>query len=305
MLSLSTRLWDFARPEPLPDGPRGALPWAAAPFAKLVADAGVTRVHLDARIPEHRFEEVLRAVRDHGLAPHSIDGLAPQPAELTRHAPSPSRVPLANPDDSERHVSVRLHRKTIERAADAQIPIVVLTPGSIPMPAEMGVPAGERETRAYLTRRALEAPRYVDALRFALDELVPAAERQGRSLAIAIGATLDAVPSFQELRALLDEYRGAPLGAWLDGVAIWTLADCGIRRVDTWGELRTATLGIRIADVRDAREAVPGEGAIDQVAMAKALALPASAARVLDLGADHDLGRVRESISHVRTAWTS
>lgn len=261
-------------------------------------------MHLDARIPERRLEEVLRAVRDHGLAPGSIDGLSPQPAELSKHEPSASLVPLANPDESERRVAVRLHRKTIERATDASIPIVVLTPGRIAMPPAMTDPVGDRETRAYLERRALEAPRYVDALRFALDELVPAAERQGRRLAIAIDPSLAAVPSFQELRSLLEDFRGAPLGAWLDTVAMWSLADRGIRRVETWGELRAATLGVRVADIRNEQETVPGDGAIDQATMAKALSLPASAVRVVDLGAGHDLGRVRESVSHVRKVWS-
>ena len=303
MLALSTRLWDFARPEPLPDAPRGSLPWPAAPFAKLAADWGVDGIHLDARIPERRFEEVVGAIRDHGLAITSMDGLAPQPIDLARREPVPDLVPLANPDDSERRVAVRLHRATIERAADLAVPIVVLHPGRIELPADLEEPqSGERETRAYLSRRALEAPRFVDALRFALDELIPTAEKHGRVLAVAIDARLAAVPSFQELRAILSDFRGAPLRAWLDAVAIWQLEQRGIRRVESWSELQSHTAAIRIADRKDDTEAVPGEGALDHAGLAKALPVP-GAIRLLDLDARHDLGRVRDSLPIVRKAW--
>src|SRR5688500_14514335 len=125
--AISSRLWDFTRPEPLPDAPRSALPCAAAPFAKMVADFGADAVELDASVPEHRFEDVVRAVRDHGLSVLSLEALCPHPADLARHAPRPGLVPLANPDESERRTAVRLHRKTIELADEITAPFVVLT----------------------------------------------------------------------------------------------------------------------------------------------------------------------------------
>lgn len=303
-LTISTRLWDFSRPEPLPDGPRGALPWPAVPFAKLAADLGCDGVHLDARIPDHRFEEVIAAIRAHGLALASIDGLSPQPAELARHEPAADLVPLANPDESERRVAIRLHRRTIERASEISVPLVVLTAGRIPLPADLADPAGERETRATLARRSLEAPRYVDALRFALDELLPVAEGLGRTLAIVADGRLAGVPSFQELRSLLDELRGAPLGCVLDVAGVWALERRGIRRVETWSELRGSTLALRVADSRDGREAVPGEGEIDLAALTKSLAPEPRTHRLVDLGADHDLGRVRDGVALVRKGMT-
>lgn len=301
---VSTRLWDFARPEPLPGGPPAALPWTAAPFAKLVADLPAEGVTCDARIPERRFEEVVSAVRGHGLQIAALESLCPHPAELSRHEPRPDLVPLSNPDESERDIAIRLHRKTIERAADLQAPVIVLTVGRVIFSAPLAEPEGERETRAYLARRAEEAPRFLDAARFAIDKLMPAAERHGRKIAIAISSELAAIPSFQELSGILGDFRGAPLGAWLDTAAMWRLERQGVRRVATWSELRDSTFGVRLRDVRDADEAVPGEGAIDFAAMAKALALPATAARVLDLGAFHDLGRVREGVSHIRKVWS-
>lgn len=299
---MSTRLWDFARPEPLPDSPPSALPWAAAPFAKLVADLPADAVTCDVRVPEHRFESVVSAVRGHGLQIAALESLCPHPSELSRHEPRPDLVPLSNPDDSERRAAIRLHRKTIERAADVQAPVVVLALGRVAMPADLAEPVGERETRAFLARRSQEAPRYLDATRFALDDLVPLAERLGRRLAISVSSDLAAIPSFQELAAILADFRGAPLGVWLDSAALWRLEQRGIRRVSTWGELRDATLGIRLRDEREGREAVPGEGEIDFAGMATALALPPSAARILDLGPHHDLGRVRDCIPHIRAS---
>lgn len=301
-IHVSTRLWDFARPEPLPGGPPAALPWAAGSFAKLVADLPADGVTFDARIPERRFDEVVSAVRGHGLDIAALESLCPHPAELVRHEPRPDLVPLSNPDESERQVAIRLHRRTIERAEDLQAPVVVLTLGRVVFSTDLAAPDGERETRAYLARRAAEASRFVDAARFAIDKLVPAAERHGRKIAIAISSELAAIPSFQELRGILDDFRGAPLGVWLDTAAMWRLERDGVRRFATWGDLRDSTLGIRLRDAREAEEAVPGEGRIDFATMAEALALPATAARVLDLGSQHDLGRVREGVSHLRKA---
>lgn len=244
-------------------------------------------------------------MRNHGLAITSIEAVCPHPAELGRHAAKPGLVPLANPDDSERRVAIRLHRRTIERAADIEAPIVVLTMGRIALPPAFAeAPNGERETRAFLAARAVAAPPYLDAVRFSLDDLVPAAEKYGRVLAIAVSADLAAAPSFQELTAILADFRGAPIGVWLDTTAIWSLANEGVRRIETWAALAPAVRGIRVHDVRDGVEQVPDEGAIDLAKMKKALSLPESVERVLDLGAAHDHGRIRECLlPNRRAAW--
>ena len=305
MFSLSTRLWDFARPAPPPDAPRGALPWEAAPFAKLAADLGATGIELDCRIPEPRFEEVVRAAHDHGLAISSLEALCPHPAELARRGPAPGLVPLANPDESERRVAVRLHRSVLERAADAGVPVVVLTLGRVELPGDATLPALEdaREVRQYLERRAAAAARYSDAARFALDALVPVAERLGRVLAIAMPGELAGVPSFQELSTLVADFRGAPLGAWLDTAAITRLARAGIRRAETWSALGESILGVRLTDEDgDGAERVPGEGRVDFAALAGALPEVARRTRVLSLGTGHDHGRIRDGLGGLRVA---
>lgn len=246
---------------------------------------------------------MVSALKDHGLAIVSLEALCPHPGELVRHDPRPGLVPLANPDESERRVAIRLHRVTLERAVDAAAPHVVLTAGGVVMPPGFpDAPEGERETRSFLTARALVAPPHLDALRFSLDRLIPVAEKLGRSLAIAVSADLAAVPSFQELSALLEDFRGAPLGAWLDSAALWTLEQRGVRRMETWASIRGAIFGIRVRDLRDGSEVVPGEGAVNLAALQRVLALPESVARVLDLGADHDHGRIRESVLPARRA---
>lgn len=301
--SVSTRLWDFARPEPPAESPRGTLPWGAAAFAKQVADLGATSVELDSRIPERRFDEVVGAVKNHGLAITSIEAVCPHPSEFGKHEPRPGLVPLVNPDESERRVAIRLHRRTIEIAADVSAKNVVLTLGRVALPPAFSFPPeGERETRAFLAARALEVPPFLDALRFSLDHLIPVAEKYERTLAIAVSSDLAAVPSFQELRAVLEDFRGAPLGVWLDVSALWSLEHAGVRRAETWSELRPSVRGVRIRDLRNGTEVVPGEGGIHLAAIKKALALPDDVSRVLDLGAQHDPGRVRDAVLPARRA---
>jgi sugar phosphate isomerase/epimerase len=273
------------------------LPWSAATFAKAAADFGAEAIELDASIPEHRFEEVVRAVRDFGLSVLSLEALCPHPADLSRHAARPGLVPLANPDESERRASVRLHRKTIELAVEVNAPVVVLTAGRVSMPADLEKD-GERALRAYLARRSQEAPRFVDAFRFALDELIPTAERLGRRLAIAATGELDAVPSFTELTALLADFRGAPLAAWVDASGVHELASLGVRRVETWSSLTPEIAGIRWRDWKDGAEAIPGEGVVPLATIAKLA--PESAHHVLSLGTGHDHGRVREGLAAMR-----
>src|SRR5687768_12843939 len=115
-LALSTRLWEFGGEEPPP----------AAGFAKLAADWGAVGVEADPRIPEHRFDGLVEAVREHGLTLAAMDALCPHPAELARHEPRAGLVPLANPDESERRYAVGLTRQMILRAAGARCPVVVL-----------------------------------------------------------------------------------------------------------------------------------------------------------------------------------
>ena len=303
MFSVSTRVWDFARPEPPAEVPRGTLPWPAAPFAKFAADLGATAVELDSRVLERRLDEVVGAIKNHGLAITSLEAICPHPTELARHDPKPGLVPLANPDESERRVAIRLHRRTVEIAADLSAPNVILTFGRVAMPEAFAAPPdGERETRAFLAARALAAPPHLDAIRFSLDHLIPIAEKYERTLAMVVSSDLAAAPSFQELSALLDDFKGAPLGVWLDTTALWSLANAGVRRVETWSGLGASIRGIRIHDWRDQAEVVPGEGAIDLATMKKALALPETVARVLDLGPDHDHGRIRECVQPNRRA---
>jgi sugar phosphate isomerase/epimerase len=304
--AVSSRLWDFARPEPPPDAARTALPWAAPSFAKAVADVGAQAVELDATVPEHRFEEVVRAVRDHGLSVLSLEALCPHPAELARHAARAGLVPLANPDESERRAAVKLHRRTIELAAEVTAPFVVVTAGRVSMPPELDTPPAEmdeRTLRAFLARRGQAAPPFVDGFRFALDELVPAAERLDRTIAIAMSGALDAVPSFTELTAILADFRGAPIAAWIDLAGVWGLQSLGVRRLETWTTLGSSIAGVRWSDVRRGEERVPGDGDLD---LANAAKLAPSAHAVLSLGAAHDHGRVREGLGVLRRigVWT-
>lgn len=335
VLAVSSRLWDFTRSEPGPDAPRTALPWAAAPFAKLVADLGATAVELDATIPESRFEEVVGAVKDHGLGIAALEALCPHPAELGRRMAAPGLVPLANPDESERRYAVRLHRRVIERASEVGAPVVVLTLGRVWLPDELRaaiddpsatrraasdalasgslvdprVP-GERALRALLARRAQEAPRFLDGARFAIEELLGTADRLGRRLAIANVPALDGVPSFQELLGLLDDFRGAPIGAWLDVASIGMLAKSAVRRTESWAPLVASADGFRLRDVRaiDGRleERIPGEGDLDLASILSGWKPRETSPRVLSLAAGFDLGRVREGLTHLRQGgWLS
>src|SRR5262249_33250468 len=64
--------------------------------------------------------------------------------------------------------------------------------------------------------RAASVGRHLDAARFALERLIPLAERQGTALAVLPRGHPLELPTVDEASELLADFRGAPLGYWHD-----------------------------------------------------------------------------------------
>jgi sugar phosphate isomerase/epimerase len=86
---------------------------------------------------------------------------------------------------------------------------------------------GERQWRAVLAQRRALSPMVIDACRESLDRLLPRAEAAGLELGLQVMGPWG-VPTPREAEALLDEYRGGPLGLVWDEARIQALTAAGV-----------------------------------------------------------------------------
>jgi hypothetical protein len=113
----------------------------------------------------------------------------------------------------------------------------------------------------------------LDLARFGLDPLLDHAASSGLTLALANRARWFEVPDDAELGVLLEDFRGAPLGAWFDAAAGHAREALGFGRVADWlGAHGKRTAGAFLGDACGLRGGLPwGRGEMDTAAVEGAL----------------------------------
>jgi sugar phosphate isomerase/epimerase len=144
-------------------------------------------------------------------------------------------------DDDERRAAVALFRRVVEAAVPLGVRLYTVTLGAVPSPitaAAIGRRFARRDLeedepgvaeweRALAARRGLSG-RVHDACRYALDRMMPLAERHGVTVAVELAAGPWGMPTPREAGDLLAAYREAPLRIVWDDARMQVLRALGI-----------------------------------------------------------------------------
>ena len=225
---------------------------------------------------------------------------------LSVHAPAPLEqhpsagwnrdLNLASTEEDERALAVRYTQRSIDLAAEAGAPFVVVHIGHVGHTLD-----GERRLRELWPRRDLLAeeyartvdatvreraglaPPHLEAARRSLAELVAYAEPKGVALGLESMQPYHQLPLPHEAADLLASYPPAAAGYWHDVGHCQVEHALGLVDLGAWFDLLgDRVLGVHLQDVRaliDHR--APGTGDVDFRWLAEQL--PAGAARTLEV----------------------
>lgn len=225
------------------------------------------------------WEDALAA---EGLTVSSVHAFCPMPLGMPQLGPEV--FSLAAPDAEERRAAIQAMLRTLDAAACFGAQAVVTHGGRVEL-REPGRFFGSRPYRSQLSRalqalghadldlvaqerayREAAAPQWLDAVSFALDQLLPRFEDAGVALAFENLPGLEAFPDPAECAFLRERFPSPCLAAWYD-------IGHGERKARTgdWPVAETLnltlpfTVGTHIHDVRDLEEdhCAPGEGEVD------------------------------------------
>ena len=230
------------------------------------------------------------ALPQEGLTVSSLHAFCPMPLSMPQLGPEV--FSLATPDRDERDAAIRAMLRTLDAAARFNAKAVVTHGGRVDL-REPGRFFGSRAYRSHLSQalrergepdwelvarersyREAAAPKWVDALSFSLDVLLPRFEDAGIALAFENLPGLEAFPDPAETVFLRERFPTDAFAAWYDighgerkaRTGDWPVAEA----LDL---VLPITVGVHIHDVRDLEEdhCAPGEGTVDFQALAPLL----------------------------------
>jgi hypothetical protein len=197
------------------------------PLVRAAGDAGATGIHLGGGLVLGDLEAVIPAIVRAGLAVPSISlPLAP------RALPPHKRLPaLAAADPEERAAALALATEGLDAGVGAGVRWALLAFGPVTLPVSRGElaeffvrrelaagGAGAPDLALALAARKAFAERLSDACHWSLERLSRLAEARAVTLVMPVGGSPWEVPSAREALALLEAFRGAPVGlAWDPG----------------------------------------------------------------------------------------
>ena len=256
---------------------------------------------------------LLEAVAAGEIRVSSLHNFCPAPVEVMMDAPDVYEFTSAKPWERQRALS--LTRKTLEMAARFGADRVVLHLGSVPMPAFTGrlealVQAGRLYAREFcelklrlVARRAQAAAACLDAVKAALDALLPDCERFGVKLGLETRSHFEQIPTAPEMRLLLEHYRDCPwIGAWHDFGHVQRQANLALLDHAAYlAEIAPRLIGCHVHDVqwpaRDHRAPFLAGG----VDLAGLLAqVPATVPLIWELSPGNRPEQVREALARWR-----
>jgi sugar phosphate isomerase/epimerase len=192
-----------------------------------ILDLGFEGVELEYRITRQIYQEILPRIRGHEIQVLSIHNYFPLPDFLPPEQASGDCFSLSSLDKEERDKGVSYTSRTLEIAHDLETRGVVLHVGRVETPLpKNGLQLLYRQDRwkdegAKLLQKEMEErgrhrDPHLDALLFSLEKLVKRSEQLGVAMGIENRSYFQEMPSTEEIKIILDKFRGGPIGYWHD-----------------------------------------------------------------------------------------
>jgi sugar phosphate isomerase/epimerase len=237
---------------------------------------GFNAVQLDCKITEKLLIQMESQIRI-GMKVVSVHNFCPVPPGVLRENADADLFLLSSPYKDEREEAVKHTLRTIELAADLEVPVVVLHLGYVDMKDESErlfdlYKWGEREFEAFgklvmelRGKRERKQQKYQDAVLFSLDKL----NRRAMDLNILLGLEnrprYHQIPDFYELELFFAEFEGGNLRYWHDTGHAAIQEKAGILKQEKWLKTYSEQLiGIELHDVKELDEYLAaGMGELD------------------------------------------
>lgn len=280
-----------------------------------ILELGFRRVELGYDLTLDLVSGVRLRVADGSVSVGSVHNFCPVPVGAPYG--HPELFHLASPDARARNRAVLHTANTIRFAAETGARHVVAHAGRVDTRtptsrlielAEAGrrySPVYERARNRLLLQRDRKAPRCIDSLCDAIDQLIPTLDDSGVQLCFEILPSWEAIPSEAEMQEIGRRYAGAPLRYWHDLGHAQIRENLGLIGHLHWlKRLRPLLAGLHVHDVAPPAHdhLLPPHGALDFARFAAAAA--GVDACVLEPAPGTPPDVVREASAIVRQAWS-
>ncbi len=245
---------------------------------------------------------------------------APCPIPLGLPSGHPEFYTLADTDESERTVAIRLVRDTLRMAADLDVRTVIAHAGNVDMPRYsypiMDLMTSRRPDswwtrwRLKRLRAKLEIGRikavqpHLDALSRSLEALLPDLESMNVRLALENLPTWESIPSEAELGTLLERFPSPHIAAWYDighGVIREKLGFSNPLRWLDKTKSRLAGMHVHDVDAQMNDHLAPGTGTVDFTSFRKWA--EQDILRVVEVRPGLPVELLKAGLSKLRSAW--
>ncbi len=195
---------------------------------KVMENFNIQGIELDCRLSRTQYQQMLVHIGSSRLQVASLHNYCPFPAVKPGRSPSGDYFLLSSQDLEERRLAVEWTIRTIENANQLEAGAVVLHGGAVEMNTRHPdlyrmIDQGLGDSQPFrdlldseLEKRERCKSKFLDALLFSLDRLLPVAVKQGVTLGLENRNHYFELPAKAEIELILKEFRGAPLGYWHD-----------------------------------------------------------------------------------------
>lgn len=257
--------------------------WSPEAIAERTRALGFSRVELGYFTRENEIAVWKRLTQEAALGIQSLHAFCPMPMGMPQLGPEV--FSLADPERDQRASAVRAILRSLTAAAEVGARAIVCHGGRVEM-RQPGAFFGSKPYRSQLSQafralggrvdvqlvererqyRSSEAQRWMDAISFSLDEVLPYFESAGIVLAFENLPGFEAFPDPAELAFLKQRFPSPALGAWYDighGERKARVGDWPVD--DTLAFTFAMTVGVHIHDVVGLEEdhRAPGEGGVN------------------------------------------
>ncbi len=263
-------------------------------MAEVTRALGFAQVELGYFTRDIEVDAWMAACAEQALTVSSVHAFCPMPIGMPQLGPEV--FSLAALDRDERSAAINAMLRTLDCAATVGAKAVVNHGGRVEL-RQPGLLFGSRAYRSRLSQslrmhqgridwalveeergyREATAGRYLDAVSFALEQLLPRFEDAGIVLAFENLPGIEAFPDPAEMAFLRQRFPSPALGAWYDighGERKARVGDWPVH--ETLHRTQAFTVGAHIHDVRGLEEdhCAPGEGTVDYIDLLPLLRQP-------------------------------
>jgi len=239
-----------------------------------IYQAGYHQMELSFHFKAHQIQEIKSLLPRYSLQVITVHNFCPFPILDFPYFPNPDYFSLSSPDEDERKLAVRYTLGTLETAYELSAKVVILHAGKVDIEDET-LKLWEQRARDFqkfettLNRfmgiRNQKAKRFIDSLKFSIEELLKWAQKLNVIIALESRYYLNEIPELEEQEDVLTTFDTPFLRYWHDIGHVNVREKLGLyTQSEVLTRLDKYIAGFHIHDAQGIDDhKLPGEGEID------------------------------------------